>query len=91
MSSSARNWGARRNDPNCYIDGRVVYDRIAATPAFGDGLRRVKEGAPSLRIALMCAECEPLDCHRTLLVVRHLIRQSVPIRHILVDGALETG
>ena len=39
----------------------------------------------------MCAEREPLDCHRTLLVSRHLIRRGVSIRHILVDGALESG
>ena len=83
--------GARPDDPNCYVDGHVVYDRIAATSAFDEGLRRVEEGASRLRIALMCAEREPLDCHRTLLVSRHLIRRGVLIRHILVDGALEPG
>ena len=83
--------GARPDDPNCYVDGRVVYERIAAPPAFDEGLRRVEEGASRLRIALMCAEREPLDCHRTLLVSRHLIRRGVSIRHILVDGALESG
>ena len=83
--------GARPDDPNCYVDGRVVYDRIAATSAFDEGLRRVEEGSSRLRIALMCAEREPLDCYRTLLVSRHLIRRSVSIRHIPVDGALEPG
>ncbi|MGB0551454.1 MAG: DUF488 family protein, partial [Alphaproteobacteria bacterium] len=83
--------GARPDDPKWYLDGRVVYDRIAATPAFDEGLRRVEEGASRLRIALMCAEREPLDCHRTLLVSRHLIRRGVSIGHILVDGALESG
>jgi uncharacterized protein (DUF488 family) len=83
--------GARPDDPDCYVDGRVVYDRIAATATFEEGLRRVEEGASRLRIALMCAEREPLDCHRTLLVSRHLIRRGVPIRHILADGAMESG
>ncbi len=83
--------GARPDDPNCYVDGCVVYDRIAATSAFDEGLRRVEEGAPRLRIALMCAEREPLDCHRTLLVSRHLIRRSVSIRHIPVDGDWSLG
>ena len=51
----------------------------------------MEEGASRLRIALICAEREPLDCHRTLLVSRHLIRRGVSIRRIPVDGALEPG
>ena len=83
--------GARLDDPNCYVDGRVVYDRTAATPDFDEGLRRVEEDASRLRIALMCAERDPLGCHRTLLVSRHLTRHGMSIRHIPVDGASEPG
>ena len=83
--------GARPDDQSCYVDGRADYDRIAATDAFEEGLRRVEAGAHRHRIALMCAEREPLDCHRTLLVSRHLIRRAVPIQHILPDGSLESG
>ena len=83
--------GARPADPGCYVEGRVVYDRIAATDAFRRGLERVEDGAGRYRIALMCAEKEPLDCHRTLLVARHLMRRGTPVRHILADGTTETG
>ena len=51
---------------------------------------RVLEGAATYRIALMCAEKEPLECHRTLLVARELARRGVRIRHILIDGTLES-
>ena len=44
----------------------------------------------SHRIAIMCAEREPLDCHRTILVSRELERAGVPITHILSDGSLES-
>ena len=37
----------------------------------------------------MCAEREPLDCHRTILVAREIERAGIPILHILGDGALE--
>ncbi len=37
----------------------------------------------------MCAEKEPLDCHRTLLVGRSLAERNVAVAHILADGALE--
>ncbi len=37
----------------------------------------------------MCAEKEPLDCHRTLLVSRVLERHGVSIVHILSGGSTE--
>jgi uncharacterized protein (DUF488 family) len=64
------------------------YTRMAAAPAFQAGLQRVREGAQHHRIALMCAEKDPLDCHRFVLVCRHL-RRDLEIAHILADGALE--
>src|SRR5215475_13186783 len=62
--------GGRRDDPALYIDGRIDFDRVAATDSFRAGLDRVEAGAARHRIALMCAEREPLDCHRFLLVSR---------------------
>ena len=82
--------GARRTEPEAYEGGIASYERIARLPAFRGGLEIVKESAAERRTALMCAEREPLDCHRTLLVCRHL-RGAVEggIFHILADGALE--
>ncbi|MBI3517409.1 MAG: DUF488 domain-containing protein, partial [Proteobacteria bacterium] len=48
------------------------YVAMAAAPAFQAGLARVREGAARHRVALMCAEKDPLDCHRFVLVCRHL-------------------
>lgn len=63
---------------------------IAATDAFARGLDRLHDGASRHRVAFMCAEREPLDCHRTLLVARHLRkRPDLAIHHILADGSLE--
>ena len=82
--------GGRSDDPACYDeDGRIRYDRVAATDSFGSGLARVVQGAARYRIALMCAEKEPLHCHRTLLVARALEREEVDVAHILADGKLE--
>jgi uncharacterized protein (DUF488 family) len=81
--------GARSDDPACYEGGRVRYDRLAQTSIFKAGLDRVLSGAQKYRIALMCAEKEPLDCHRTLLVSRALEQLGVSIVHILSDGSTE--
>ena len=81
--------GGRSEDPACYEDGRVHYERVAATESFRNGLARVVDGAARYRIALMCAEKEPLDCHRTLLVARALDEQGVDVAHIHADGRLE--
>lgn len=80
--------GARREERCCYIGTRADYDLIAQTPAFRDGLKRLKEGVAKFRVALMCAEREPLDCHRTVLVCRHA-KTFVDISHIHADGHLE--
>jgi uncharacterized protein (DUF488 family) len=81
--------GARSDDPSCYEDGKVQYRRLAATATFKAGIERVLLGAGKYRLALMCAEKEPLDCHRTLLVSRALDQLGASIAHILADGSLE--
>lgn len=82
--------GARSKDPACYEDGRVSYTRLAATPLFQQGIDRLQAGMSSHTIALMCAEKEPLVCHRTILVARELRRRGVEIAHILESGQLES-
>lgn len=82
--------GARSDDPCCYDHGRVQYTRLAQTPLFQSGLGRVQQGAERYRIALMCAEKEPLECHRTLLVAKTLAQRGQPVVHIHGDGHLET-
>ncbi len=85
-----RELGARSNDPSCYENGRVQYARLARTDQFRQGIERVMRGAQEHRIALMCAEREPLECHRTLLVAGALEERGVSVVHILGDGGLET-
>jgi uncharacterized protein (DUF488 family) len=82
--------GARRSESDCYINGQAEYDRIAATPAFKRGLKRLSDGAARMRVALVCAEKDPLECHRAILVCRHLKSIIPSISHILSDGSLET-
>jgi uncharacterized protein (DUF488 family) len=82
--------GARPEDRSCYINGTVQYDRLAQTALFQEGLRRIADGLRKYRIVLLCAEKDPLMCHRTILICRHLVTQGISGQHILEDGRLES-
>jgi uncharacterized protein (DUF488 family) len=83
--------GARSQDPACYdSEGRVSYAKLARTDLFRKGIARLRAGMADHRISLLCAEREPLECHRTILVARELVREGVPVTHILGDGSLES-
>ena len=85
-----RELGGRPDDPACYDEGgRVCYDRVRRTERFRGGVRQLLATAATRRSALMCAEKEPLDCHRTLLIAQALERQGVAVVHILAGGAIE--
>jgi uncharacterized protein (DUF488 family) len=81
--------GARSRDPSCYEDGRVSYARLAASDSFQEGLKRIRTGMTEHNIVMMCAEKDPLECHRTILVSRHLVAQNIDIAHILASGQVE--
>jgi uncharacterized protein (DUF488 family) len=81
--------GARSEDPACYRDGRAQYALIAQTPQFERGIERLLAGAEKFRVAILCAEKEPLGCHRTILIARSLHERGIRVHHVLEDGSLE--
>ena len=81
--------GARPKDPDCWEDGKVSYARIAASAAFQEAIQALIDESHAKRIALMCAEKEPLDCHRTILVGRALAQRDTELAHIHADGRIE--
>jgi len=85
-----RELGARSDDESVFTDGRVDFAKLAATPAFRAGLERLRTGADRHRIALLCAEHDPLHCHRAILVSRYLRAAGIAVTHIHRDGALES-
>ncbi len=81
--------GGRPADQGAYVDGKLQYDLLARTRDFLAGLDRVIKGARAGRIALMCAERDPLRCHRGILISRHLVDRAIAVTHILENGGLE--
>jgi len=81
--------GGRPRDAALYRDGVADYEAMARSPEFQMGLDRLLADAARARVCLMCAEREPLDCHRCLLVARALAERGLTIGHILHDGTVE--
>jgi len=81
--------GGRPGDPSLYRDGVADYEAMARWPQFERGIGEVLAEAARSRVCLMCAEREPLDCHRCLRVARALGGRGLAIGHILHDGTIE--
>src|ERR1700722_20994900 len=81
--------GGRPRDAALYRDGVADYEAMACSPDFQIGLDHLLADAERTRGYLMCAEREPLDCNRCLLVARALAARGLAIGHILHDGAIE--
>ena len=81
--------GARPDVPECYEGGCVDFKWIAGRKEFKDGLQLLLTDIGKYHIVLMCAEKEPLECHRTVLICRKLKEHKVSIKHILEDGRIE--
>lgn len=81
--------GGRGPSEAFYENGVVQYDRMAARPEFCAGLDRLRRGLRTHRIVLMCAEGDPIACHRFLTVCRRLRGSGVEIRHVHSHGGVE--
>lgn len=80
--------GGRPTDKAFFCDGIADYERMAQALVFKQGLELVVEGAKKHRIAIMCSEHDPLDCHRCLLVGRALAERGMSIKHIQSNGSI---
>ncbi len=85
-----RELGGRPQDSEFYDNyGFVLYSRIAESPLFLEGIDRLIKGIKTYRVAVMCGEENPANCHRRLLVGRVLGERGVSVRHIRGDGRIQ--
>jgi uncharacterized protein (DUF488 family) len=86
-----RELGGRPEGEEFYDEeGHVLYDRVAASSFFQEGLMRLERGIREYNIALLCAEEDPAGCHRRLLVGRVLVEHGIQVEHIRGDGRVQT-
>lgn len=86
-----RELGGRPSDPEFYDDtGRVLYFRLADSPLYQEGIRRLENGITKYRVAIMCSEENPVNCHRRLLIGRTLQSHGHLVAHIRGDGRIQS-
>src|SRR5712664_4988862 len=83
--------GGRPSDPRVYReDGLVDYAARRRAPDFVEGIDRALALSRTNVTALMCAEEDPLQCHRFLMICPALLDRGVTPAHIRRGGVLES-
>ena len=79
--------GGQPKDPACYTDGKVDYAKVRLQPFYQAGVERLKTAfAQQRRVALMCSEGRPEQCHRSKLIGETLAAAGIPVCHLDEDG-----
>ncbi len=83
-----KEFGARHTKPSLLDeDGNVDFDKVRETDEFKQGVQRLKNGLDrGYKIALMCSEANPFDCHRFSMISYQLVREGMYVNHILQNG-----
>lgn len=77
------NLGGQPTDPDCYVDGKVSYDRCKEKTFYLEGIERLRRAwEQQLPLALMCSEGKPEQCHRSKLIAPSLIELNIEVIHI---------
>ncbi len=81
--------GGRPDDPDCYVDGKVDYERVKTKAFYQTGIERLQKAlARGARFAIMCSEGKPENCHRSKLIGESLLALNIPVLHIDENDAL---
>ncbi|MCL2289134.1 MAG: DUF488 domain-containing protein [Bacteroidetes bacterium] len=88
----AEEFGARQTDPDLLDNsGKLDFEKVRKTWSFKNGLERIWIGVEKYKIAIMCSEGEPLDCHRFSMVSLGLVNDGFEVKHILKDKSLKSN
>jgi len=79
--------GGLPEDRSCYDNnGKVVYDLIKEKDFFKEGLERLTTAnEKQIKIAIMCSESKPEECHRSKLIGQELLKKKISLKHIISD------
>ncbi len=82
--------GGRPADESCYVNGKVDYALLRAKAFYQEGIRRLLAAAEGQRLALLCSEAKPRECHRSKLIGNTLVERQVAVAHIDEAGTIKS-
>ena len=75
--------GGLPEDASCYTNGHVDYDKLKEKDFFKAGLQRlINAASKKIKVAIMCSESNPAECHRTKLIGEELRLAGIIVNHI---------
>ena len=84
-------FGARQENLDLYTpEGYLDFEKVIASANFQMGLENVMKGMETHKIALMCLEKKPCDCHRAIMVANGFYKAGCTVEHILEDSSIQT-
>ncbi len=85
----ADEFGARQNNPRYYTDGQMDFSIFTESDSFRSGTEKILKGMKmGYTFALLCAEKDPLQCHRTIMVAPAFHRMGIRVVHLVPAGYL---
>ncbi len=86
-----REFGARQDNMGFYTDSILDYEKFSQSKQFQEGVSKIKELVKrDINICLMCAEIDPINCHRAILCGKELYVKGLDVMHIVAKRNGET-
>ena len=85
-------FGARQTQ-QCYFNsaGYLDFEKFTQSDIFNEGYNKILLGIKKgYTFALMCAEADPIDCHRNIMVAKEFFKRGFDIKNIIKDGTIQT-
>ena len=72
-------------------DNKILEDKIEEKVWYQDGIKELIKLSKQTRLALMCSEENPLNCHRGYVISHTLMKNGINIKHIRGSGKKDKG
>lgn len=87
----ANEFGARQTNPAFYSGDIVDFDKFIKSAQFLEGVSKVKKGIErGYSFVLMCAEKDPIKCHRSIMLGKGFSENGFDVKHIVSKTEIES-
>lgn len=87
----ALEFGARQSNLVFYSNDIVDFDKYIQSEQFLNGVFKIKKGIEmGYTFVLMCAEKDPINCHRSIMLGKGFSNNNFTVKHIISKTELES-